>query len=115
MNIYIASSNRLLGVVVTDDNNHIFYQKAIISPNKSKSLAVQQGILFMRGNRVPHTKEVNVYADEPIELNPEFVRRYGYEIVNKTPQTEVEKQRMLTAQTEIMLETRRFRSYKCID
>lgn len=110
MNIYIASKGKLLGVVVTDDDNHIFYQKAIISPNNSKGLAVQQGILFMRGNRVPHTKEVNVYSDEQITLNPEFIRRYGYNIVNKEPQTEVEKQRMLTAQTEIMLETRRFRS-----
>lgn len=109
MNIYIASKGKLLGVVVTDDNNHIFYQKAIISPNNSKGLAVQQGILFMRGNRVPHTKTVNVYADEPVTLNPEFTRRYGYSIENKTPQTEVEKQRMLTAQTEIMLETRRFK------
>lgn len=115
MNIYIANSGRLLGVVVTDDDNHIFYQKAIISPNNSKSLAVQQGILFMRGNRVPHTKQVNVYTDEPVELNPEFNRRYGYTIVNKEPQTEVEKQRMLTAQTEILMETRRFRSDRCID
>lgn len=109
MNIYIANKGKLLGVVVTDDDNHIFYQKAIISPNNSKGLAVQQGILFMRGNRVPHTKQVNVYADEPVTLNPEFTRRYGYSIVNKTPQTEVEQQRMLTAKTEIMLETRRFK------
>jgi hypothetical protein len=115
MNIYIASSKKLLGVVVTDDNNNTYYKKVIISPNQAISLAVQQGILFMVCNKVPHDKTVNVYADEPIELNPEFNRRYGYKIVNKTPQTDIEKQRMLSAQTEIMLETRRFWSDRCID
>lgn len=107
MNIYIANSGKLLGVVVTDDNNHIFYQRAIISPNQAKSLAVQQGILFMVGNKIPHTKTVNVYSDEEITLNPEFNRRYGYAIVNKEPKTEIEQQRMLTAKIEVEMEQRR--------
>ena len=40
MNIYIASSNKLLGLVVTDDNNHVYYKKVIISPDQAKSLDV---------------------------------------------------------------------------
>lgn len=107
MNIYIASKDKWLGVVVTNDNNHIFYQRAILSPDQSKGLAVQQGILFMRGNNIPHIKTVNVYSNETIEINPEFYKRYGYSVVNKKPETEIEHQRMLAAETEIEMQTRR--------
>lgn len=116
MNIYIATKNNMVGLVLTGTHNKIYHFKAFetqtTDPETQTILATQRAVAFARNNKVMYAgNEINLYTENAVDLDKinanEYLSRFNYPIALKTPITEEEKQRMLLATTEIEMETRR--------
>ena len=121
MNVYVATRGNMVGLVLTGIHNKIYQYKAFrtetTDPQAQITLATQRAVAFARANEVKYAGySINLYSDYSADINKlinnEYLNRFNYQIRQKAPQTEEEKQRMLLAQTTIEMENRRWQAKK---
>lgn len=116
MNIYVATNNNRVGLVLTGEHNKVYLYKSFrtdsSNPMDQIVQAVRRGIHYSKINKVLDTSpDINIYSNQSVNLerlySDEYISRYNYSFKLKEPETNEEKNRMLLATTEIEMERRR--------
>ena len=116
MNVYIATKNNLVGMVLTGTHNKIYMFKAFQTETNDKEtqtiLATRRAVAFVRNNKVLYGgDDINIYTKDDINLDrfrdDEYLSRFNYHIQRETPTTNEEKRHMQLASTELDLEQRK--------
>lgn len=116
MNIYIATKNNMVGLVLTGTHNKIYHFKAFETETTDKEaqtiLATRRAVCFAKSNNVLYAgNEINLYTNNDVDLekfkNDEYLSRFNYPIELKEAVTDEEKHHLQLASTEIEMETRR--------
>lgn len=116
MNIYVSTKGSMVGYVLTGYHNQPYVFKAFRTDTTDKqaqiTLATQRAVAFAHNNKVKCADhKINLYTQETVDVNKiavnEYLSRYDYPIVQKDVRTDEEKQRMLLAETTIVMEMRR--------
>ena len=115
MNVYVATRNNMVGVVLTGTHNKIYFYKAFETQTTDKEaqtvLATQRAVSFAIGNKVLYAgNSINVYTEDDVSLdkfNNEYFNRLNYPIEIKQATTDEEKKLMVFANSEITSELRR--------
>lgn len=116
MNIYVATNNNRVGLVLTGEHNKVYLYKSFrtdsSNPMDQIVQAVRRGIHYNKINKVLDTStDINIYSNQSVNLerlySDEYISRYDYSFKLKEPETNEEKNRMLLATTEIEMERRR--------
>ncbi len=116
MNIYVASRNNMVGLVLTGTHNKIYHFKAFETETTDKEaqtiLATRRAVCFAKVNNVLYAgNEINLYTNNVVDLeklkNDEYLSRFNYPVELKTAVTDEEKHHLQLASTEIEMETRR--------
>jgi hypothetical protein len=116
MNIYVATKNNLVGMVLTGTHNKIYMFKAFQTETTDKEaqtiLATRRAVAFVRNNKVLYGgDDINIYTKDDINLDgfrdDEYLSRFDYLIQKKEVVTDKEKRHLQLATTEIEMENRR--------
>lgn len=116
MNIYIATKNNLVGMVLTGTHNKIYMFKAFQTETTDKEaqtiLTTRRAVAFVRNNKVLYGgDDINIYTKDDINLDrfrdDEYLSRFDYLIQKKEVVTDEEKRHLQLASTEIEMENRR--------
>lgn len=116
MNIYIATKNNMVGLVLTGTHNKPYLFKAFETQTTDKEaqtiLATQRAVQFARNNKILYAgHEINIYTNNNVDLdkvrNDEYLKRMVCPIELKEAVTDEEKHHLQLASTEIVMESRR--------
>ena len=116
MNIYVATKNNLVGMVLTGTHNKIYMFKAFQTETTDKEtqtiIATRRAVCFAKVNKVLYAgDEINLYTNDNVDLdklrNDEYLKQYNYPIQQKEPTTEEEKRHLQLANTEMDMEYKR--------
>ena len=116
MNVYVATRNNMVGLVLTGTHNKIYHFKAFETETNNKEtqtlLATRRAVCFAKSNNVLYAgNEINLYTNDNVDLekfrNDEYLSRYDYPIEHKQAITDEEKHHLQLASTEIEMESRR--------
>ena len=116
VNIYVATRNNMVGLVLTGTHNKIYHFKAFETDTTDKQtqtiLATRRAVCFAKSNNVMYAgNEINLYTKDTVDLekfnNDEYLSRFNYPIEHKQAVTDEEKHHLQLASTEIEMESRR--------
>lgn len=116
MNVYVATRNNMVGLVLTGTHNKIYHFKAFETETNDKEtqtlLATRRAVCFAKSNNVLYAgNEINLYTNDNVDLekfrNDEYLSRFNYPIEHKQANTDEEKHHLQLASTEIEMESRR--------
>ena len=116
MNVYVATRNNMVGLVLTGTHNKIYFYKAFETQTTDQEaqtiLATQRAVAFARNNKVLYAgNEINLYTNNSVDLdkvrNDEYLSRFNYPVELKEAVTDEEKHHLRLASTEIEMESRR--------
>jgi hypothetical protein len=116
MNVYVATRNNMVGLVLTGTHNKIYHFKAFETETNDKEtqtlLATRRAVCFAKSNNVLYAgNEINLYTNDNVDLekfrNDEYLSRFNYPIEHKQANTDEEKHHLRLASTEIEMESRR--------
>jgi hypothetical protein len=120
MNIYIATKNNLVGVVLAGTHNKIYMFKAFQTETTDKDtqtlLATQRAVGFAIGNKVIYAgNDINLYTEDDVDLDKlrsnEYLSRYNLPINKREAVTDEEKHHLRLAHNEIDLRFVRWNGY----
>ena len=120
MNIYVATKNNLVGVVLTGTHNKIYMFKAFQTETTDKDtqtlLATQRAVGFALGNKVLYAgNDINLYTEDNVDLDKlrsnEYLSRYNLPINKREAVTDEEKHHLRLAHSEIDLRFVRWNGY----
>ena len=116
MNVYVATKNNMVGLVLTGTHNKIYHFKAFETETTDKEtqtiLATRRAVCFAKSNNVLYAgNEINLYTKDEVDLEKfrtdEYLSRYNMPVELKQAKTDEEKHHLQLAGTEIEMETRR--------
>ena len=116
MNVYVATRNNMVGLVLTGTHNKIYHFKAFETETNDKEtqtlLATRRAVCFAKSNNVLYAgNEINLYTNDNVDLekfrNDEYLSRFNYPIELKQANTDEEKHHLQLASTEIEMESHR--------
>ena len=116
MNVYVATRNNMVGLVLTGTHNKIYHFKAFETETTDKQaqtiLATRRAVCFAKSNNVLYAgNEINLYTKDEVDLEKfrtdEYLSRYNMPVELKEAKTDEEKHHLQLAGTEIEMETRR--------
>lgn len=112
MNIYVSTKAHRVGLVICNNENSIYYYGSFKTESNTDGrivMACQRAVHYLKANNVESDNVLNVYTNTLVDFpkTPEYLRRYNFEFVSCTPQTDKEKQRMLLAKVETEMAERR--------
>ena len=116
MNVYVATRNNMVGLVLTGTHNKIYHFKAFETETNDKEtqtiLSTRRAVCFAKVNKVLYAgNEINLYTNDNVDLDKfrsdEYLKQYNYPIQQKEAVTDEEKHHLQLASVEIEMETRR--------
>lgn len=116
MNVYVATRNNMVGLVLTGTHNKIYHFKAFETETTDKEtqtiLATRRAVCFAKSNNVLYAgNEINLYTKDEVDLekfkDDEYLSRYNLPVELKQAATDEEKHHLQLAGTEIEMENRR--------